>query len=179
MYPKEYILYLVHFHGDRDYFECHEVLEEYWKKVDRGNKQSIWVAFIQLAVSAYHHRRGNFKGAKKSINKAAAIFSKEAKTAELGLNKEALLCLINERSDLIGQKKPYGSFNLPIVDPILNEQCKTVCKDLGFIWLNKNDKNNIHLLHRHKLRDRSDVIQARLIALKNKERLHKNEEKRC
>ncbi|MEH7501602.1 DUF309 domain-containing protein, partial [Neobacillus drentensis] len=29
MYPTEYIQFLAHFHGDRDYFECHELLEDY------------------------------------------------------------------------------------------------------------------------------------------------------
>ncbi|PAD68333.1 hypothetical protein CHH83_14265, partial [Bacillus sp. 7586-K] len=32
MYDQEYIDFLVHFHCDRDYFECHEILEEHWKK---------------------------------------------------------------------------------------------------------------------------------------------------
>ncbi|MFZ3196347.1 MAG: DUF309 domain-containing protein, partial [Bacillus mycoides] len=27
MYPTEYIQFLIHFHGDYDYFECHEILE--------------------------------------------------------------------------------------------------------------------------------------------------------
>ena len=58
-FPQKYIEYLVHFHGDRDYFECHEILEEYWKKIDNGNKESIWVGLIQLAVANYHHRRKN------------------------------------------------------------------------------------------------------------------------
>ena len=33
VYPEAYIEYLMYFHGNRDYFECHEVLEEYWKEV--------------------------------------------------------------------------------------------------------------------------------------------------
>ena len=36
MYPTEYIQFLIHFHGDYDYFECHEILEEYWKTKPRG-----------------------------------------------------------------------------------------------------------------------------------------------
>ncbi|WP_460291943.1 DUF309 domain-containing protein, partial [Bacillus cereus] len=38
MYPTEYIQFLIHFHGDYDYFECHEILEEYWKTKPRGNR---------------------------------------------------------------------------------------------------------------------------------------------
>lgn len=36
MYPTEYIQFLIHFHGDYDYFECHEILEGYWKTKPRG-----------------------------------------------------------------------------------------------------------------------------------------------
>lgn len=37
MYPAEYLEYLVYFHADRDYFECHEILEEYWKEQGMNN----------------------------------------------------------------------------------------------------------------------------------------------
>lgn len=86
-FPTSYIQYLAHFHGDRDYFECHETLEEYWKATDAGNKKSIWVALILLAVSTYHHRRNNFPGAIRTLTKAEEIFSetKEA-TARLGID---------------------------------------------------------------------------------------------
>lgn len=53
MYPKAYIEYLVHFHSDRDYFECHEILEEHWKQ-DGRNKG--WLVLIQTAVAFYHYR---------------------------------------------------------------------------------------------------------------------------
>ncbi len=57
MYAKAYIEYLAHFHGTRDYFECHEVLEEHWKAVDPKNRSSVWVLLIQIAVSMYHARQ--------------------------------------------------------------------------------------------------------------------------
>ena len=43
MYPTEYIQFLIHFHGDYDYFECHEILEEYWKTKPRGNRDHYLV----------------------------------------------------------------------------------------------------------------------------------------
>lgn len=41
MYPEAYIEYLAEFHGSRDYFECHELLEEHWKKTLRENGNYI------------------------------------------------------------------------------------------------------------------------------------------
>lgn len=169
LYPIEYIQYLIHFHGDRDYFECHEILEDYWKKQDYGNKKSIWVGFIQLAVSAYHHRRGNFDGAKKTMEKAIAIFSHEKKAVNhLGLNNELFFFILDERFSQIEHKINYESFNFPISDPSLIQRCKSLCKEQGLVWCSKSDLSNHNLLHRHILRDRTGVIQERLNALFHK-----------
>lgn len=169
MYPDEYIQYLVHFHGDRDYFECHEILEEFWKNQDRGNKESVWVGLIQLAVSCYHHRRGNYSGAKKTLEKAVKIFRKEKQClSNLGLNKMELFSIVEERFIVIEKDQPYTSFNLPINDPHLAQQCQTRCLKLGFTWCTHSNLNNSDLVNRHKLRDRSNIIQARSNALKKK-----------
>lgn len=167
MYPKEYIQYLVHFHGDRDYFECHEILEEYWKKQDSSNKQSVWVGFIQLAVSCYHHRRENYTGAKRTLEMAMKIFTeKEKSIRNLGLNEISLFAIVEDCYVKLGQKHPYKSFNLPIYDPLLLQQCQSLCSELGFTWCIDSDLNNHFLVHRHKLRDRTNVIQAREKAMK-------------
>lgn len=162
LYPKEYIQYLVHFHGDRDYFECHEILEEYWKGTDPGNKQSLWVGLILLAVSAYHHRRANYSGAKRTLEKSELIFrhSPESLT-ELGLNANQLLRLVNGRLQEISTNRPYSSFTLPISDPLLWKECAVRCEEQGLTWGAESDLSNKMLVHRHKLRDRSDVIDER------------------
>lgn len=162
MYPKEYIQFLTHFHGDRDYFECHEVLEEFWKKTDSRNKDSIWVGLILLAVSSYHHRRGNFNGAKRTIEKAVKIFEAQVnEIKKLGLDKQLLSELVKNRFVVIDGEGAYDSFNLPIFDPALLELCKKSCIAAGFQWSAASDLTNKQLVHRHKLRDRTDVIHER------------------
>lgn len=162
MYPKEFIHFLVHFHCDRDYFECHEILEEYWKKTDPRNKQSIWVGFIQLAVSNYHYRRKNFAGAQKSIKKAMQIFFQEKLLiSQLGLNRYELFSLLKDRLTKIEENQPYDSYNLPISDPLLLHQCTKLCEEIGRHWEEKSNLNDLQLVNRHLLRDRTDVIQAR------------------
>ncbi len=76
MYPTEYIQFLIHFHGDYDYFECHEILEEYWKTKPRGNRDDYLVGLIQVAVSLYHQRRTNWNGATKMMKSAITILEK-------------------------------------------------------------------------------------------------------
>ncbi|MBT2656454.1 DUF309 domain-containing protein [Bacillus sp. ISL-18] len=167
MYPNEYIQFLAHFHGDRDYFECHEILEEYWKKNDGRNKNSIWVGLILLAVSTYHHRRNNFNGAKRTLEKAIKIFKTQPEfVIKLGFNCPLLQDLLKERLSIITNQQRYSSFILPIEDLALLELCKRYCEQNGVVWGMNSDVTDDHLVHRHVLRDRTSVIEERNQALK-------------
>lgn len=169
MYPNEYIDYLVHFHGDRDYFECHEVLEDYWKKVDPRNKHSIWVGLILLAVSSYHHRRGNLIGAERTLTKSIKIIKKNANQIEkLGIRKEEFLVELDKRLAGLSKGSKYTSYIFPIKDTSLISSCKNKCMQAGLTWCEDSDLNNKDLINRHSLRDRSQVIQERLTKLKEK-----------
>ena len=174
MYPQEYIDYLVHFHGDRDYFECHEVLEEYWKKVDNKNKESILVGFILFAVSNYHHRRNNFAGAKRTLGKAFTIFTKQAdELTSYGLNPIVFIHFVKERLADVEDHKEYTSINLPLEDSSLIRICETVCEKKGLTWCQESDLSDDQLIHKHAKRDRSEVMFERRLAInarKNKGR---------
>lgn len=161
-YPAEYIDYLVEFHGSRDYFECHEILEEYWKEISPRERDSHWVGFIQLAVALYHQRRGNFNGAAKTIKKAREILSKkEDVITELGINPLELLDMITLIEKHIHNQTPYQSITLPLTDTELIKACQTSCENAGFSWCMPSNLNNNELIHRHTLRDRTEVIQER------------------
>jgi predicted metal-dependent hydrolase len=162
LYPKEFIQFLAHFHGDRDYFECHEVLEEYWKKTDSRNKSSIWVGLILLAVSTYHHRRGNFSGAKRTLEKAVKIFNSQPSVLSgLGLDQNYMKDLLKERLSIIEKNGAYKSFNLPISDPALEEMARCYCEQEGYLWGKGNNSTDARLIHRHKLRDRTSILKER------------------
>ena len=176
MYPNDYILFLVHFHGDKDYFECHEILEEYWKQVDKANKQSIWVAFILLAVSCYHFRRANYSGALKTIRKSAAIFQREnGNISNYGLNKDQLLMSLAQLEKNIVQKTAFQPLDLPIFDIKLEQLCQNKAAELKIVWKDSAPADSA-IINRHLTRDRSAVLkerdEARLIRKqKNKKHL--------
>src|SRR4051812_25464043 len=134
-FPQEYIEYLVHFHGNRDYFECHEILEDYWKKIDNRNKESIWVGLIQLAVANYHHRRGNFNGASRTLQKSLRILSinKEG-LRKLGIEFTLLVKQMNEQLIQIENNQDYQSTILPIYSKSLVEQCVNRSHELNMKW---------------------------------------------
>ncbi|GGJ59610.1 hypothetical protein GGR02_000846 [Anoxybacillus voinovskiensis] len=159
LYPSAYLEYLYHFHTDRDYFECHELLEEHWKQ---DGKKHVWALLIQIAVALYHHRRGNASGAKRMMQKANGLLAQEKDAVRrLGLDEEELARLLKQYIKQIDEGKPYESISLPINDETLLQTCLSLCKQKGGVWGQKSDMANEFLLHKHMLRDRSDVIAAR------------------
>lgn len=162
MYPSSYVDYLVHFHSDRDYFECHELLEEYWKSLPQEGKTSTWVGLIQIAVAQYHHRRNNFTGAQKMLDSAIRILAAEERMEELlGLEKPTLMQLLNERQEMLVQKASYVSFNLPIVDAALLDRCQQLCAERALPFGTPSNLSDDSICHKHLRRDRSDVVAAR------------------
>ena len=161
-YPKEFIDYLGQFHGSRDYFECHEILEEYWKETDPRNKQSHWVGFILLAVSSYHHRRENFPGAEKTANNSLKImkYTPAAVIHSLGLDYEQLIFMLEASVEQIRKKMPYKSMNLPINSNELLAKCQSQCEKEGYSWLHSGQVTE-EIVHRHAVRDRSEIIKER------------------
>jgi uncharacterized protein len=169
MITTEFINYLVHFHSDRDYFECHEILEEHWKEIDARNKESILVGWIQLAVSQYHHRRGNFPGALRTIQKALSILTThKVLIRDFGIDAEKLLEAIQKKKNDIAHTRTYQSMYLPIFDSNLLKNCQLQAEKAGLTWGLDSVLTNSKIVHRHSTRDRSDVIESRIQALKQK-----------
>ncbi|WP_064090976.1 DUF309 domain-containing protein [Rossellomorea aquimaris] len=168
-YPQPYLLYLIYFHGSRDYFECHEVLEEYWKEVDPKNRASHWVGLIQIAVSLYHYRRNNLPGASRTLDKALKnINNNVSELEQLGLDGAKLQDLLGDLKERLASNKPYVSLNLPITDSSLLNQAQSLCSQKGFTWCSPSDLSNKQLIHRHSLRDRTPVILERKNALRKR-----------
>lgn len=145
MYPQAFIDYLIYFHAERDYFECHEVLEHYWKT---HGKEKIWAGLIQLAVAMYHYRRHNYNGALTLIKKSYSILAEE-ELENLGFNKTVFLRKVKEMSEQIAHKLPYQDMNLPIADVSLYERCLQICQDKGLVWQKPSDLQNEFLIHKH------------------------------
>lgn len=157
-YPQPYIDYLLYFHGQRDFFECHEVLEEYWKQGD--GQEHMWVGLIQLAVSLYHYRRGNVVGAKRMMETAIHNI-REHPVSTLSLDQNILLNQMNEIIRCCELGQPYTDINLPINDADLLKKCYQLSQERGLSWGASSNLNDSLLIHKHKLRDRTEVILER------------------
>ncbi|MGJ9384885.1 DUF309 domain-containing protein [Salipaludibacillus sp. CF4.18] len=158
-YANEYIEYLLHFQSSRDYFECHEIMEEFWLENDRDLK---WLLLIQLAVAVYHERQKNFTGSLRLYRKTLSYLRNQpALLDELSIHGGDLEQQVKSRIKTILNEGEYEPFNLPLTDDMLIKKCEILSKEKGWVWLYKNDASNPDLTYRHKRRDRSEVIEAR------------------
>lgn len=149
-----FIKYIVYFNEHQDYFECHEVLEEYWKDIAPNDKTHPLTAWILLATGMYHWRRGNSSGANRSLSNAQKRFSltKNSPFYE-GINMTDLHVSLSQSIKLVKHAAPFQAFTLTLD---LNElQAKTKSQDMP-TPLTGNE-----LIHKHMLRDRSEILKAR------------------
>jgi uncharacterized protein len=164
-YPKEYLDYLLYFHCDRDYFECHEVLEEYWKETDAGNKDSVWVGLIQIAVGFYHFRRENRKGAARILKRGLVNLRHHSRSLQkLGIDPVNLQNTLEQTVQDINSEKKYKSIELPLNDE-LKQMLQSKCRVPG-----NQQTIPASIIHRHSLRDRTEVIRQREAALLSRQR---------
>ncbi|WP_096188565.1 DUF309 domain-containing protein [Evansella halocellulosilytica] len=165
-YPDAYIDYLIEFHGTRDYFECHEIMEEYWKEVGGGDQ---WLGLIQLAVAVYHERQKNRKGSLRLYHHCLKhIENNRSSFKNISINPDLLLKKVQDRIQTVNDDGPYLPFNIPLTEDHLIEHCKDLCKKENLSWCGFEDLSNSDLVFRHKLRDRSDVIKERKASLERK-----------
>ncbi|MCM3713693.1 DUF309 domain-containing protein [Halalkalibacter oceani] len=162
MYPTPYLDYLIEFHVRRDYFECHELLEEYWKEQPREQRHHYWVALIQLAVGLYHHRRSNIAGAERMYQKAAAkIAAQPDPFRKLGLNPADLHDQLNKQLQFLTHTPPVFQDMTLSLSPDLQKACDQRCKELGLSWRTDDPATEEFIIHKHLLRDRKEVIAER------------------
>lgn len=150
-----FIRYCTYFNGNQDYFECHEVLEEYWKELAPGNKEHVLVGFVQLATAMYHWRRGNVKGAYRSLHKSQTLLMNNVSSPFYdNIDMRALY----ENMELIMQKitseELFSPFQLIITNLQLQTMISKEIEDLP-------PMDDTFLKDKHKLRDRTAIIAER------------------
>ncbi|MEX2947539.1 DUF309 domain-containing protein [Staphylococcus warneri] len=160
------IQFYYHFHTSQHYFLCHDILEEAWKENHNFSKQDAIVSLILCATACYHFRRGNLKGAYKSFDKAKQVIvnATQQDQMQLHLNIQRYVTLLDEQMTRVAQQQPFEPIQLPINADMLN-RVQLHYSDYHFV---SSPILNDEIVHHHLLRDRSDVVLARQIALQDK-----------
>lgn len=126
-YPSLYVDFLYYFNVVRDFYECHEVLEELWLEEGRDR---FYQGLLQVAVGWYHAQNKNRGGASKMWQAALEKLEQVSEDRWMGIDlkqvidqtSNVLLRLQDTKEDLkTDQWKP---FKIPIVDPTLTQLVK-------------------------------------------------------
>lgn len=119
MYHRLYIEFLYFFNIERDYYECHEVMEEYWMS---EGKNRLLQALLQVAVGLHHFRNGNVRGAVKLLEQAMEKHD-DYWDGALGIDKHRLFTEVKEYLERLHRynDSPFSFYDLTIVitDPQL------------------------------------------------------------
>ncbi|MFC5403716.1 DUF309 domain-containing protein [Cohnella soli] len=167
-YPRAYVEYLAEYYGSRDYFECHEIMEEYWKENPSSPQRISWLVLIRIAVCLYHARRGNWKGAAKLMGKAAHEADAEL-FDKLGMDGAKLKEVLRSTARAWAEPNAaYADIELPIVDAALKQAAIDRSAELGYTWGIRGEVAGEEVIHRHLTRDRTEVVRAREEAVERK-----------
>ncbi|CAH0117574.1 hypothetical protein PAE9249_00033 [Paenibacillus sp. CECT 9249] len=129
-YDPLFVQFIVYFNVKRDYFECHEVMEELWLEEGRD---LLYQGLLQVAVALYHHRNGNISGATKLFRGAV---EKLERYPERILGIELGLLLNDARAYLAKleryEEAPFAHYDLNIViaDPLLEQNVRATALEM-------------------------------------------------
>jgi len=150
---KRWIQFLYHFNGTRDFYACHDFLEEWWFEI--GNpKNHEFVAFIQLAIGMYHFRRGKHKAGHDLLVKAKEkLLINEKSLNQYGVN---LTLLFTDLDNVIAASKANQSYidiNI-LMKEELHAEVWQLCQENGcelFSHSNLQDDSLVNKhIHKHK-----------------------------
>ncbi|MGL6009603.1 MAG: DUF309 domain-containing protein [Culicoidibacterales bacterium] len=149
-YPQAYLEFIKVFHTSRDYFQCHDLLEELWREESLHlDKNHVYVGILQIAVAMYHWRRENWRGAQLLIEGSIEKLQvKRSELENLGIEFHACLALAHQLASEIEQQQKYHSPNLPL-QPKLQTFMQTHCEQNGICWQDVSNLTDELIVHRH------------------------------
>ena len=156
----------------QDYFECHEIMEEAWKDKEIFTKEDPEVFFVLIVTGEYHYRRDNIIGAATSYKRALKLYDKHRYDVKAFGFGEELAEMLQRRFNGLADT-PFKPMNYPVdswVYKSLYEMYQDEYESFSVFTLEilERFEKDESIIHRHRLRDREDVIAARLEALNRK-----------
>nr|WP_285853231.1 DUF309 domain-containing protein [Sporosarcina luteola] len=154
-----FLNFIVYFNRNQDYFECHEVLEEYWKSVPDYTKNHPLTAFILLSTGLYHWRRGNVEGAYRTLvkaeNKMLAFQEFDIRyTEDIDYGR-----LVQDTATSVTKLKngdPFSPLLILLSSETLQQSVEEIASSMELLPVGSDA-----VIHKHMLRDRSDILEER------------------
>ncbi|WP_432359130.1 DUF309 domain-containing protein [Sporosarcina sp. UB5] len=158
-YHPLFFNFIVYFNRNQDFFECHEVLEEYWKSIPGYSKNHPLTAYILLSTGLYHWRRGNVDGAYRTLVKAKErflTFNKHDIHYTENINYKQLVQDTETSIEKIRKGESFTPFLIVITSESLKESVEEIAQTMELLPVGSEA-----VIHKHMLRDRSDILEER------------------
>jgi predicted metal-dependent hydrolase len=125
-YDPLYVQFIYYFNIKRDYYECHEVMEQLWLENARSQ---YYQGLLQVAVGLYHHQQNNVSGAIKLFTAACEKLN-QYPAIDKGIDLQKLrfdsIVYLNQLMEFNeNQFRPYD-INILVLDQLL----QTLINDL-------------------------------------------------
>lgn len=157
-----FVEYCAYFNDHQDYFECHEVLEDYWKTCAPRDRLHPLVGYVQLATGMYHYRRGNTVGALRILAKAKKNLQQHTQSPFVEyIDLHDLLVKIDGAIEAMLAGEAFRPFQLLLTNEKLQQLAFEKAVSLPA-------QVEHYVLHKHMLRDRSDIVALREEKLRQK-----------
>ena len=118
MYEERYLKFFELF-NERDFYECHEVLEDLWLETIDANRP-YYQGLIQTATAFYHLENGNLGGARKLFT-TGLDYLEPFSAHHLGFDLEAYRAICREwlrrvRARQLGEPVELDPDTFPLLD---------------------------------------------------------------
>lgn len=150
-----FVKFIIYFNENQDFFECHEVLEDYWNSFPNRSKEHPITAYILLSTGLYHWRRGNNIGALRTLEKANEKMKKmiqEYPEFTQGINFIKMLHDLDESIKQIKAEQSFSSFSIEVTSTTIKTKKTAIKKSLELLPFGSDA-----VIHKHRLRDRSHI----------------------
>ncbi|MFD1928104.1 DUF309 domain-containing protein [Sporosarcina siberiensis] len=154
-----FLKFIVYFNENQDYFECHEVLEEFWKSIPNRTKNHPLTAYILLSTGLYHFRRDNKIGAQRTLLKAYSkmtTMTEDAPEYTEGIDFNLLCKDIKNMLHRLENNLTYQTFQINIISKELELLVSDMKLIMDLLPIGSDD-----VIHKHMLRDRTDILLIR------------------
>ncbi|WP_297596098.1 DUF309 domain-containing protein [uncultured Cetobacterium sp.] len=113
---KQYIEFINTFQEERDFFKCHEILENIWIKETACNtKKHVSINLLLISVGVLHWRNKNFKGALSVLRNSLNDYEEmRGEIEKIGIDSYKLKNLVEELLIKISLNETYKEVYLPV-----------------------------------------------------------------
>lgn len=116
-YKKEYDEFIETFQKERDFFKCHEILEDIWvAETECNTRKHVSINLLLLSVGLLHWQRKNYNGALKVLGDSLNNYENvKSEINAIGIDAEKLEKSILENLEKIRLKEEYSEIYLPML----------------------------------------------------------------